>query len=224
MTTHTIQIRRKEDRIPASGGWMPLTSKAMSSQEAYDLAAYIGPEWEARVVPFGASSPRSALSTSEVIERLDTVVDLPPTIHERADAELGDLVADLLPYVRVHLFQALESLHDSPDVFDRWRTQDHRLEHRPRCNGGKAKWSTGPLGELAGMAWLAVRELERRVDHLNKQTIPALGLVATARVLPPTLRTGQCQKCSAHASAVSVTVEIVWEGHVMRREYALGRR
>jgi len=166
----------------------------------------------------------TSLTDYQLLERLEVAVDVNEKTLDRVrrGAHQPKEVHDPL---RNFLFGALEHLHDSPAVFARWEKQ--QLRHTRTCKGGRGQWEvTAPPEELAGAAWLTLREMERRVVHLNEHTIPGLGITAVARVLPVRHHVGSCTKCSGTGVGTSVTVEIMYSdpslGQVpLRREYAL---
>lgn len=216
MTTHRIEIRRP-GHGPASDNWTPLTRMPMPERDALDLVARLGPAWEVRIRPELAPG---MITDETLLERLSALIEIDPEVM--AQVKRGTHVGEaVLRPLRQFLFGAFERLGDSPEVFQRWRTSDHQLNHLSTCRGGKAEWSTQGSVTVGGGAWLLLREMERRARHLNEYTIPGLGIVARARVLPPKAHDGVCNACKVHVHAMSVVLEIAYGSHDLRREYLL---
>lgn len=162
----------------------------------------------------------------ELAQKLGGIVEIPDDLLARITADTYQR-SDLVPLLRTALFSVLEHHGTYPQgsPFARWKSDAHELEHQKKCKGGKESWSTTdavitPSDAREGdLRWFVLAELRRRADHLNTTTIPALKLGATCSVMPLRVHAGTCSKCSAIATASSVTVEVAWQGIVMRREY-----
>lgn len=165
----------------------------------------------------------------ELANKLSGIVDVSEELLRRIPTEKYDL-AELAVPLRTALFSVFES-HGNAHAqcpFARWSSEAHELEHKPTCKKGKGLWSvadrviTSQEAHEGDLRWFVLREMQRRVDHLNEHTMPALKLVGHASVLTPRTHTGSCTKCKSIATASSVTVEIMWrDGVSMRREYRL---
>lgn len=217
MTTHYVDIRLKSAGVAAP--WEALTHDPIPFKDAKGLLAHIGDKWESRI--------RSAVTVEDlptVLERLDLVTDVPPSLIVRAkDGKVDEAtVAEIL---RSGVFSVFERYRGELGL-ERWRPTNNVPKHkrgckRPRVSAEVIPQSTGAADNPIAEHWKILTELDARVAHVNSITLPGLGIVAAMTMDKPKLHTATCKSCGAVSHATSIALKVTWRNHHLGREYEI---